>query len=281
MNVIKQLLKDPLTHFLLIGVALFALAAYLPAGNDSRQRHVITISEADIKDITDSFKASHGRSPAAAELDEQLAIRVREKILTREAMALGLMENDPVTRRHLSSKMRFLAEGLVDAEALSDQALADYLGAHEKDYLTPATISYEQIYFDPAIRGGAAQDDASEALSAILKGQTLAAKVAGDISEKVPRKSYTTTESVKKTFGQKFADSLMTLTENKWHGPIESDLGLHLVYVSQRKGGGIATLDRVRDQVRQALAFERYYESISDEYEVRMPSSRQPGSADE
>lgn len=281
MNVIKQLLKDPLTHFLLIGVALFVLAAYQPAEHDSRQRHVITISKADITDITNSFKASHGRPPAAAELDEQVAIRVREKILTREAMALGLMENDPVIRRHLSSKMRFLAEGLVDAEALSDQALADYLRAHEKDYLTPAIISYEQIYFDPAIRGSATQDDAAEALSAILKGHTLAAKVAGDISEKVPRKSYTNTESVKETFGQKFADRLMALAENKWHGPIESDLGLHLVYVSQHKPGGIEPLDRVRDQVRQALAFERYYESIRDEYEVRMPSSRQPGSGDE
>ena len=280
MNVIRHLLKDPLTHFLLIGVALFALA-YLSDRDGSAQRQFITISKADIMDITDSFKSSHGRTPTAAELDEQVAIRVREKILAREAIALGLMEDDPVMRRHLSSKMQFLAEGLVDAEILSDHALAAYLRAHKEDYRRPATISYEQIFFDPATRDADAIDDATGALSAIRDGRTVAAKVAGDLSEKAPRKSYTTTESMKELFGQQFADSLMTLAENEWHGPVESDLGLHLVYISQRKQGGIAPLESVRSEVRQALAFERYYESIRDEYEVRLPPAAQPGSGND
>lgn len=280
MSVIRHLLKDPLTHFLLIGMMLFALA-YLTGGDDSTQRQFITISKADITDITDSFKSSHGRAPTAAELDEQVAIRVREKILARQAIALGLMEDDPVMRRHLSSKMQFLAEGLVDAEVLNDKALAAYLHAHEEDYRSPATVSYEQIYFDPALRGADTRGDATAALSAIRDGRLIAAKVAGDLSEKAPRKSYTTTALVKELLGQQFADSLMALAENEWHGPIESDLGLHLVYISQRKQGGIAPLDSVRGQVRQALAFERYYQSIRDEYEVRLPSAAQSGSGND
>jgi len=51
---------------------------------------------------------------------------VKEEILSREAVKLGLDQNDTVIRRRLQQKMEFVAEDFAATSEPTDAELADY-----------------------------------------------------------------------------------------------------------------------------------------------------------
>ena len=72
------------------------------------------------------------RPPTAAESDRSVADFVREEVLYREALALGLDRDDLVVRRRLVQKMEMLA--LRDGPGISESDLMDHYLAHRADY---------------------------------------------------------------------------------------------------------------------------------------------------
>jgi hypothetical protein len=84
-----RLLKDPLVHFLLIGAVLFGASAWrgevIRAG-----RERITITAEQLAKARATAGLAQGRELSAAELDDLAESLVREEVLYREALALGL-----------------------------------------------------------------------------------------------------------------------------------------------------------------------------------------------
>ena len=272
MNVVRHLFKDPLTHFVLIGALLF-LSAGLMGDISGGQKSVVSISRTDIDEMITAFRKAHNRTPDSSERSELINQRIREEIFMREAINMGLISKDPVIRSHLADKVTFLADGLVDTRLISDDELRDYMLAHKDEYLSPASLSFEQIYFDPANRGANTEKDLLATLEAIRQGSVKAAKVSGDPSDIAARKSYATAPSIARVYGMAFVQILMNLELNEWTGPVESALGLHIVKVSQRKEAGMPLLDSVRDHLKQLVAVERYYKSVREQYEIVLPPS--------
>jgi len=76
-------------------------------------------------------------------------------------------------------------------------------------------------------------------------------------------------------YGEKFAAALAALPTGTWQGPIESGLGMHLVYVSKRTEGRLPRLDEVHAAVRREWANdyrieanEKFYEGLLKRYSV-------------
>ena len=108
---LKRILSEPLHHFLLLGVAIFALYAWL--GGDARDPdRRIVVSAAEAAQLVDLFSMRWSRPPTPQELRGLVDARVREEVLYREALALGLDRDDTIVRRRLAQKIDFLLEDL-------------------------------------------------------------------------------------------------------------------------------------------------------------------------
>ncbi len=104
-------LREPLAHFLLIGLALFFVYAALNHGASQAERsYQITLTTDDVRQLQTTFAAQWQRAPSPEEMRGLEEDKVRQEVLYREALMLGLDKDDIIIKRRLAQKMQFLAE---------------------------------------------------------------------------------------------------------------------------------------------------------------------------
>jgi hypothetical protein len=110
-RLIMRLGREPVVHFLLIAVLLYGIGALArkPAAIVRRTR--IEVSSAEINRLKRVWTAQWRRPPDAQELRSLVDDYVREEVLFREALAMGLDRGDEIARRRLVQKMEFLERG--------------------------------------------------------------------------------------------------------------------------------------------------------------------------
>src|SRR4051812_9534009 len=96
----KHILREPLLHFLVLGAALFVSYGFLHRGREAAPGELI-VSTGQIEHLAARFTQFQQRPPSKTELKGLIDQYVREQILSREAMKLGLDQDDTVIRRHL------------------------------------------------------------------------------------------------------------------------------------------------------------------------------------
>jgi hypothetical protein len=107
----NRLLREPLFHFLLLGAILFGVYAYADRGHGGvEQSKQIQLTIDDLSQLVLVFKSQWRRDPTPEELQGLVEDKVREEVLYREALALGLDKDDTIVKRQLARKMEFLAE---------------------------------------------------------------------------------------------------------------------------------------------------------------------------
>ena len=89
------------------------------------------------------------RPPTKAEIDGLIQQYVRDEMLYRQAVAMGLDKNDPITRWRTVQKLEFLTNDLAAAQKPSDVELEQYFADNEADYQAPDEITMFQIFFNP------------------------------------------------------------------------------------------------------------------------------------
>ena len=126
-------LREPLVHFLLLGAAFFGLYALLNS-DDSGAPGDIVVTTGQIENIAAAFTRVWLRPPTPDELKEQIDLYVTEEALSREAIKLGLDQNDAVIRSRLRQKMEFLVEDTNAPYEPSEKELEDYLAKHPEQF---------------------------------------------------------------------------------------------------------------------------------------------------
>ncbi|MEY2855610.1 MAG: hypothetical protein RL030_2742 [Pseudomonadota bacterium] len=277
----RALLREPLLHFLLIGLLLFLAYARLNPGGSALNE--ILVDEARIQDLARQFEATWGRPPRAPELRGLIDGYVEDEVLYREGVALGLDEDDLVIRRRVRQKLEVISEELSGDKAPTEADLDAWLNAHPDSFRQPSLISFEQVYFGtqgPDTQAARRIDATRTALNAgadpARQGQ----------STLLPRSGTRQgLDLVARSFGQEFASQLETLPTGSWQGPIASAFGLHLVRVSAREPANLPDLAQVRQAVerdweanRRRLAFEENYRRLRAQYDVqvRLPIAATP-----
>ena len=148
----KKLLREPLVHFLLLGGALFGLYAGLNKVQ-AGPREDIVVTTGQIENLSAIFAKVWHRPPTAEELKGQIDQYVKEEILSREAISLGLDRNNTVIRRRLQQKLEFLAEDFAAAAEPTDTELADYLAKHPDQFAQDQRFTFRQVFLNPEKRG--------------------------------------------------------------------------------------------------------------------------------
>jgi len=224
-----------------------------------------------------SWQKRWNRSPTPEELDGLIQQYIRETVLYREALTMGLNKHDQVIRRRLAQKLEFLAKDLVALTPPTDEELVAYFDAHQDRYQEPALYTFTQVYFDPDKRGDTTLDDA-EAVKAALTARGDAIEDAGALGDVFMLQDYYPEKNpleIQKLFGSGFTGSLMDLAPGQWHGPVLSGYGTHLVYVSSIRESSPPVFAEVREQVVQDWTSEKseelneqFYASLRDSYTI-------------
>src|SRR5512143_905389 len=104
----RKLLAEPMLHFVLIGITLFVAYKWLAPNSASRSRVVVT--QAAVDDLITQHVSAKGRVPSPAELRHLVDSWVRDEILYREGVELGLDRDDIVVKRRVRQKVEVMAE---------------------------------------------------------------------------------------------------------------------------------------------------------------------------
>lgn len=267
-------LKEPLLHFLLLGLAIFG--AYRLLGPDEQPPSSIVVTEGIINGQIESFSRTWLRPPTPQEIDELIREYVREEVYYREGMALGLDRDDTVIRRRLKQKLEFVAEAAGIAAEPTDDDLRAFLEQRPDAYRTDARVSFMHVFLSAERRGDAVAQDAARVLGALRSGNEVVDPAAlGDPTMLEREFDDVPLRDVAAQFGDGFAGRVVELPVRQWQGPIESSYGMHLVRVGARTDGRAPELDEVRDALRRdwlnerrIAANEAYYQSLLQRYTV-------------
>ena len=278
----RRLIREPLLHFLLLGLMLFWLFK-VASGARGGTDHRIVINDATVATIVQRYQSVWQRPPTPAELRGLIDTQIREEILYREGVAMGLDRDDPVVRRRVLQKFDVLTEESAAQSAPGEAELAAYLKTHASHYAQPTVIGFEQVMFDPVRHGAHLERDVAAALARLRAGADPA--VVGDGSLLPASVSASPADLLARDFGEEFAQALMALPLGDWQGPVTSGYGVHLVRVTHRTPGRPATLAEVRPAVerdwesgRRLQAKEAYYQKLRQDYDVVIEAKLSAGS---
>ena len=96
----RNLIREPLLHFLLLGAALFALYGWLNGGLPDAQNEIV-VSRGQMRSLESQFERVWRRPPTPEELKGLIDNWVREEVMYREGLSMGLDRDDPVVRRRV------------------------------------------------------------------------------------------------------------------------------------------------------------------------------------
>lgn len=225
---LRPVLREPLTHFLILGILIFAITHWLESRS---QRYVITIAPADLTRIENSYVQQYGAAPTPAQMRTMVDNTVREEIYLREALALGLDRNDEIVRRRLAQKYQFLQADMATPRQPTDAELRRWFDAHAVQFAEPARRSFDQRYFAIDRRGDAAARQLA-ATAASQAGQGRAAD-AGDEFPGPKVAARLAQDDTERLFGSaEFARAVFAAQPGQWVGPVRSGFGWHVIRVT-------------------------------------------------
>ncbi|MGL4966813.1 MAG: peptidyl-prolyl cis-trans isomerase [Inquilinus sp.] len=243
-----NLLKEPLLHFAVAGVALFSIYASLNESLPAAEGiEPVSIGAGEVQWLRETYANQWLRPPDTVELQGLVTDLVNEELLAREAQAMGLGESDTIIRRRLAQKLKFLVEDTSRLAEPTDAELHQYFDKNIARFETGATVSFTHIFFNPQDRADTAHD-AAVALAGLQKVD-LNAQAAGDRFLLDSEFREADEQTVSSMFGEEFAKAVFGLQPGQWRGPLKSGYGLHLVFVSARTAAGRPQFDTVRDTV--------------------------------
>lgn len=267
---IRRLFREPLVHFLGIGLLLFVLYAALSTPDSSGERIVVT--RAMVAELQASHERAWGRPPSAAELQGLIDSRVTDEILYREGVNMGLDRDDAVVKRRVRQKYEMIAEEAAGA-APTDADLQAYLETHRERFRPDPIVSFTQLLVPAA--GSAAEVAARvEAVKASLESGARPESLAQPTLLPLHRDD-APLERIAAEFGADFAASLDGLPEGRWQGPVSSSYGVHVVRIDERTQPPAPALEDVRTEVarewendRRVRAREARLRALRERYEV-------------
>jgi hypothetical protein len=271
--------REPVIHFFALGLVVFGLYALLDKKPEAAQDpFLVEVTSADIEWMRTMWSKRMGREPTVEEMRGAVNQMIREQVLSREAVSLGLDEGDTVVRRRLAQKMDFLFQDLSNITEPSDSELQAYLRQQRSSYEIPAQMTFTHVYFSTDRRG---EEAAAEAIRKLLdqlhtgKGNSSDAISLGDPFLLPSRFADQTHADIQKTFGSRFAETVWRQEPQSWQGPVPSGYGLHAVFVHQRSDAMLPDLSEVREKLKADWLADRQreisraaYDKVRSRYRV-------------
>jgi hypothetical protein len=271
--------KEPLVHFFVLGLVVFGLHGVLEKRPDAADDpFLVEVTSADIEWFRTMWTKRMGREPTVEELRGAVNQVIREQVLSREAVSMGLDEGDMVVRRRLAQKMDFLFRDLSDINEPSDGELQTYLQKKRSTYEIPGQVAFTHVYFNTDRRG---EEGAARAVRSLVEGLNANggvpsdAPVLGDPFLLQHSYSNKAVDEIRREFGPQFAKTVWEQEPRTWQGPVPSGYGLHAVYVHERSDAKLPDFTDLKEKLkadwmaeRQRVIARKAYERLRRRYRV-------------
>ena len=203
-------------------------------------------------------------------MDKLIAAEVKTEIYYREALRLGLAENDEIIRRRLKQKYEFLIKDNAIIEEPTDQQLKEFYDLNKDNYLEPGKYSFDHYYFSPDRR----TDPSKDALN-FINNPDLPADPFHIGSPKLNK----TINDLRNEFGLSFAQGISKIVDIEKHYMVESGFGYHVIHMRSIEAPAPIAYgllkDRLAEDYRTFILSERNkegYEELKKEYTVDIES---------
>ena len=267
-----NLIREPLLHFLVIGAALFGV--YQWATRDEAAPDEIAVSVGQIASLQAIFSQTWQRPPTAKETEALVDEHIRDEILYREGVAMGLDRDDTIVRRRIRQKMEFVADLTADVQP-TDTELKAFVTDRPEWFSGEPRVSFTQVYFSAGAQAANAAE--MERLRLALNAGTADASTAGSPLLVGSDFRDLSSSDVTQAFGGDFAAWVDNATPGTWQGPVTSGYGTHLVRVSERVEARELPFEQVRDVARRewlhgrkVAANDALYEELRSRYVIKI-----------
>jgi parvulin-like peptidyl-prolyl isomerase len=251
--------------FFLIGLLIYLLDVGLNSEESSKD---IYISDQELTSLLSAWKSQVGRAPNDGEIVNIINNLVQEEILYREALLLGLDQEDRIIKRRLAQKITFLKQETIPQEP-TEKELKEFFEINKEKYFSPATFTFTHHYFS---KESNAKERANEALAAFIDNNI---EPQGDPFFLGKNFYQKTTSEIERNFGASFLSALNKPSLNQWSGPHSSAFGEHLIYFKDTTDGFFPAWEKIMDAVAQDYltqmqddAVSKYLNEIKSQYRV-------------
>lgn len=285
MKILKTILKEPLTQFLIFGGFLFFIY--------QKTAHIFNPTELVINkdDLIEYMqyqangfnKTTFEQKYAALPQEEKQKILdeyTTEAVLVREAKRLNIHENDNVIKKRLIQKVKFILKNDNDEEP-TDAALKDFYDNHRDQYSANEKYSFSHVFFSftqhteqEALK--LTQDFIEKSKLKFIKSEDALA-----FSDRFPYYHHYIQRDlsfIQSNFSNDFTQKLVQLPVNAglWQGAIQSNLGYHAVLLFGKDMSSIKPFEQVKDLVkadyindRNEAALQSKIKQLKKQYNVQ------------
>lgn len=256
----KKVIKEPLVHFLLAGFMLFVYSKSCSRG--SILEHTITVDKEAMLNYMQFQSKAFNRAVFEEKFDQfsekerQQLIQtyIRDEVLYKEAVKLGLDQNDFVIKRRVIQKMEFILNDFDESNVLiSEDSIQAYYSKHSERYFQQAHYTFTHIFFKKNSR----YDAMKRAVLFMQKEQNKSLSTAESLAHGdrfLYHRNYAekTIQFLESQFGDDFTEALKELevNKNKWQGPILSEHGYHLVKLIDASTSKLTDLKEIHSTVK-------------------------------
>lgn len=227
-------MKTGLAGIVALGFMLLAAVSGDHSGNLRRME--VTQDDLRQSDLTEAAKWQ--RHPAPQEMG----------VLLNNPLALGLDKTDSIVKHRLAQNLEFMSEDASRINGPRTDELRAWLKNNQQRFQGVPRISFRQLCFSFARNGKRAQAEAGHAFRMVSGQPVDSGAGVANLADHFTLQSYygdRTPEQIAKVFGAMFVRSLFVLKTGSWQGPIESELGWHLVWIDTLTVGRVASFSEV------------------------------------
>ena len=273
-----------MVHFLALGAVLFGIGILRgDAAGPTSDR--IEITPGMTERLLEGFRRTWQRPPTEDEFRGLMEDYLKEEVLYREALAMGLDRNDQIIRRRMRQKLEFLTADVVESFEPTEEDLQAHLDTNADLYRQEAVISFSQVYFQERSEAGNAEARALTALEKLRENPQTDPETIGDPFMFPAVHRDMREGDLSGVFGEEFASQLLELPVGEWSGPVTSAFGLHVARLDALQSDRPSELAEVHDAVYRDLVSkrtreteQRYFEGLLSQYTVTIewPEGMEP-----
>lgn len=236
----KKLRREPLVHFVLIGLLIFTIDKFVL--RSAVDENVIVVDKVVTDEIVQQFQTQNKRVPTDKELLKLQDAWLHTELLYRKGLALGLDKNDAIIRDRIVQKTEFLFKNLAKINEPNDKQLLQLYHAKAGDYQKPPRYDFEHVL----VRDG--YNNAKQKAEAILK------QITNGVDAQSFEQSYHVFVARKRiglkvTFGEAFVDALDQLPNNQWQ-IVHSKKGWHVLRLQAKQQDPLPAFEKIRPLLR-------------------------------
>ena len=237
-------------HFILLSALLWAIYAHFQSPSPPSR---ITVSKIMTSQLAKHYQQQYGAEPSPQQLAALVDTAITEEMSYREAIRLGLDQDDEIVRRRLIQKYEFLQQDMAASRDPTPAEIEHFYAQHLERYILPARLTFTHVYFSPDRRGDVGARDSAATIAAALNAKGLARGAnEGDPYPGPADFAGVTSAEIARVFGREgLSADIASVPVGHWSSPLRSGYGWHTVYIITRNPSRQAPLDEMRGQVKQ------------------------------